>query len=690
MSEVNKISQLGLKFETFFSYFWHYRAEAQPLINRIEQGLNKGDILEISFIKDIMLASKGDTILVCPRRWFIVVNLRYERLVQIFRELNDKASRIKSITFKVQVIKDNPERKYVLCKLLEARIDYEIEREDSIEKFYPQEDIEFDSVIFTRTLRKLEIYRLRGSGTLTILPETYNFTEKIESRELVRVFKDEKVMVREVKDENTLLGRVVKKLNEYIEGLRRKELGGELEVWCREGDRVLKIRLFPWFSGNVSYDISIYEDPLPSEEDLLELSKFYVIKIPKFYMNNTIRRTVFENLNEVKRVLYVLDVYYNGKKFEVVVKGLSEIPKPLRASVVRRRFAISKYAKLHLPRKFEGSDYFLFKYFESDKSLKDFVEEVKQIINVRNFKPKDVSFMETFLEIFFEKTPKRKLKLIEPYIKILNEVKDYAEKSALYVIFHGQKDEWGRRHLPNYKAFRITPVTQDIYRITVDNQPPVPTTAIVLKGGEFEKRYRDAFNIDNLLTYQCARIEEKVEMIKLDCYELRKRLEQMGINVAEIPFKELVNKIEELARSEEYPQNLVLVFYKYCLDAKKDDWTTDWVHEVAMVREILAGLVKSGRDRDFTLERLEKVLRAMRVAVLWSMKTRGYSKQLGVIFTGNPESILRKILEFVRRLEGRVLALKLELGNEEEAKRVEEFKDVLSDRVKALMEELIG
>ena len=143
-----------------------------------------------------------------------------------------------------------------------------------------------------------------------------------------------------------------------------------------------------------------------------------------------------------------------------------------------------------------------------------------------------------------------------------------------------------------------------------------------------------------------------------------------------------------MAKNEEYPQNLVLVFYKYCLDAKKDEWTTDWLNEIAMVREILAGLVKSGKDRDFTLERLERVLRAMRVAVLWTMKCRGYSKQLGVIFSGDPATILRKILEFVRRLEGRVLALKLELGEEEEARKVEEFREVLGGRVKALMEEI--
>ena len=93
-------------------------------VNRADHGFKEGEVVDINIIKDIIQGSKGDTILVVPRRWFIITNLPFEKLVTAVRKANlDPFS--STMNFKVEVIRDNPERKYVLCKLIEAKIVFE-------------------------------------------------------------------------------------------------------------------------------------------------------------------------------------------------------------------------------------------------------------------------------------------------------------------------------------------------------------------------------------------------------------------------------------------------------------------------------------------------------------------------------------------------------------------------------------
>jgi len=167
-------------------------------------------------------------------------------------------------------------------------------------------------------------------------------------------------------------------------------------------------------------------------------------------------------------------------------------------------------------------------------------------------------------------------------------------------------------------------------------------------------------------------------------------LRENNIDPKKISFKDLLQVLKELSLMEEYPRNVILAFIRYATsDTIGNGWTADWKVEVRSALEIVAGLVRSGRPEDYTEKRLSRLLRVLRVATLYIMKERGYSPMLGVVFSGSPEDILMKILEFIRRLKGRRLALMMKLRKEKKEVTEEVIKSTplltLSERVKVLL-----
>jgi len=640
-------------------------------INRADHGFKEGEVVDINIIKDIIQGSKGDTILVVPRRWFIITNLPFEKLVTAVRKANlDPFS--STMSFKVEVIRDNPERKYVLCKLVEAKIVFENKgfRKERL-PLESVETIQVDGVEITRDREKIVTFAERSKITITITPEDVDIKREVISS----VKSDERIEENtnyEIVNNTTQLAKIFTKIREVEEN--REEYSGYITI-LRVSDNCI-----------ISYlsDLRVYKIEMPPEDVFKEISKYYVVTIPRLYLVDTTRKSLYNDLTEIRRALYVVDVYYNGEKKTIKLKGLHDIPPALSLTVRRRRHGISQYARKRAGLPYGAvypidllATYTMSKQFEEFSKL---CLQLYALVKRKSLQVREVTPLEMMEDIFFIRTPKRKLANIDPYMKIYNEVKSYAEKATLYMIFHGHKKPYGGKELPLYKAFRISGS-----RITVDNSPPVPTTSIVLKGGEFEKRYREVYNLDNIILFHYARREEKLAIIEKEVEELRSIVYRLKGNPRDLKFSELKELLKEIALSEEYPKNILLAFIRYAINENaKEEWTKDWEVEVESALDLIAGLVRTGRSEDYTEERLSRLLRVLRVAMLYTMKERGYSPMLGVIFTGSPEDIMEKILEFVKRLEGRILALRLAL-REEEKKEVAPILEI-SGRIEALKE----
>ena len=650
----------------------------QQWISKADQGFQEGEEVDITIIKDIIQGSKGDCILVVPRRWFIVTNLSFERLLTAVRPHLPKMHSTYTFHFKVRVIKDVPERKYTLCKLIEGKIEGQYTDNDTKTEILERlDDVEIDGVKFTKTKVLKKTFQITKRMTITIADDIKTSTDVISRKEVDS--KKQETLEYKIVNKNTRLASLISRMDLLCKN--RDNYSGHLDFYMLYDNYL--VMGYAYYTPT----LSIHKIALPSEDILKELSKYYVITIPKCYIEDTIRQSIYTDLSTIRRTLYEVDVYYDGEKKTITLKGLSEIPTPLRLGIRRRRYGITQYARKTLP---YGKIWSL----EKDKTrltnaFSEFTNEalhLYDIIKDRLLTTDKVSPREVFEDIFFIRSPKRKLKHLDTYLQIYNEVKDYAEKATLYLVFYGQTNEF-RRFLPNYKAFRF----QD-GRITVDNAPPVPVSAITLKGGEFEKRYREVYNLDNIILYHYATTEEKLAIIQEEIKEIRKMLNENGIDPKKIAFKDLLQVLKELSLMEEYPKNIILSFIRYATsDMISDGWTADWKVEVRSALEIIAGLVRSGRPEDYTEKRLSRLLRVLRVATLYIMKERGYSPMLGVVFSGSPEDILMKILEFIRRLKGRQLALMMKLREEEKKETIEKLVEkrppllTLSERVKALM-----
>jgi hypothetical protein len=129
--------------------------------------------------------------------------------------------------------------------------------------------------------------------------------------------------------------------------------------------------------------------------------------------------------------------------------------------------------------------------------------------------------------------------------------------------------------------------------------------------------------------------------------------------------------------------NIVMLTYKYLTEHKFKNIIGE--DKSRKVKDLLIGLSKTGNIDD--IMKNSEIFDVIRIIVKYEMKKRGYSLKKGVMFLGSPDEVKRKILEVVKGLRERVLALYEELSEDvklEVLKEVKVFSDL--ERVKAVLE----
>ncbi|RLI80906.1 hypothetical protein DRP04_07275 [Archaeoglobales archaeon] len=582
-------------------------------------------------VKYLRPASKGDTIFGVWGQWLIAVNLPWGIANEYLANSNVE------YTVYAEKIKENPERKYTLVRVNRVERTYERTREEV--KHKEPEIYEFHGIrVKTGATTVTEI---KEKVTEVWTPESGEFREIKVQRSGEWSYTDERTTY-EILEENEITKLIRKSkefyLNDVLNGFGLSEYYGTK---------------FKKFDGI-------------DEQILLDLSRYYVIVYP--FLTCRFNHVYY----------HIIYVYYNGRKLEIPLNTFdSELPPPLDFRISLRRLALTKHYKSLLP--YGG-------YFGNPEKFVEFARKAylavqgtrtinEPIFDVFRTKPakikvKELTQTERFLEIFFLRTPKRKFEAVEQHLRLYEKVREMLrDEPVLYIAF---PNKYGSRS-SNYACFRIQGDS-----ITVTGVAQVPVTAITIKG-KFEEAYKIVHGLKKLLRYQFASKEKKVQMIREDVEALRREIEEKFGNVAELhPERDIMKYLFD--RAENYDgDNLVLILYK----AKKLERAPE---NVTLLK--LAGLIKSGKDYDYTVDRLKDVLESLRIAVKYEIKSKGYSPKLGVVFSGTAYNIAKAIFETVKKVkEARLKALLAEILTGESLKEIK--VEVSLERMDALMKELL-
>jgi len=649
-----------------------------PPSGRAPVQLSANARVELTCFKDALMASKGDTILVVPGWFIILVNVPWQRFLDAFKALDAKAQRVIAVKLVVGVFKVNEQRRYALARLVDGTITAEFIRSETREEVIERgRKVVIDGVEFTITRVARHHYQVSGRATLRFHNNSWAIYEEVEEKTRSSTDVAEGVEWRIV-DPNTRLSSVLSRYSERA-GDPTKRFHGRTTIFTEQGIATVSV-------GRVDGSIvaKVSDVGLPTEEKLLECSRFYSIIVPRLILA--------EDVDGRESYYAEFDVYYDGRKRTLVFN--TEPIYTLWFRALRRR-SISTYAKRILPRGYEsardiikkvgGSSLFYLDIIYDPASEKvtkvlaefnRFIDEIHSRIQNLHSKPRDIDGVEGFFEAIYARIPRRKLRVVREWLDLYNKVKGLAPRTTLYVVFYGQ-DIYGRK-LPNFVGFRIGGDGD----ISVLSRRVVPISGISLRGGEFERLYRDVMNLDNLIFYQLSSGQEKLVILRDWIEDVRGRLRELGVEPATAPFKEVYVKVKDLALGEELTDNGVYLAFQFLgkLGGKAEPAVIKRVEELT---KVLVGLVKTGRyPEDYEKFAEAGFLEPMRWVVKYAIKSRGYSIRKGVLILGDPAEVRRKTREVIQRIRGRLLAL----AEAVEAGLPEEYKPVVraSERLEAV------
>lgn len=588
--------------------------EPQRLILIFEDGSEEQ--LEIEYTK---MASKGDTIFGTRLGWFIATNLLYETYLTLSSHefLSLHATKVYAFPLKY-----NPQRNFCLVKVLKVEIEKTVVQDE--EKLVRGFEIPYRDFI----IRHGEV-----EGTKYLVRKLVQF----------------------------IGGTVTEKDLEKSFWTHTFERGTEA-IWANEGREVrYDIRIFDpvlgiWFEQYGPDRLKIFKG-VP-KKDMLRISKAFVIAYPMIEYKYAPADRQFD-----VRQYALYKVFYDGKEYEIPFFG--NRPHALTFRITTRRFALSKHYRNAFGVNLVNAH--PWEFVQALHYLKDFDYE--------GIKAKDLSPYERFVEMFFVRTPERKLEHVKNFIKAADMVKKLVPDSdvTLYVTFVLSKKARIAQKEKSYSGFRYKP-GEGLQ--VLQSAPPTKVTAIAIKG-DFEKDYIKFSGLGKLMEYQFGPTEKKLEILKKDIEELREMVKaKAGKDLLEMhPEKEIIPIFGEIIASTDKTSNIAVLILKQ---------TSRKVKVPSEVLLKLAGLIKTGRPEDFTKERLADILRYARIAVKYEIKRRGYSSKTGVIFAGSPEEIVRKVLEVVKGMPERLAKLMTDIETvEREAKEI--YVPVkVSSRIEAL------
>jgi len=588
--------------------------EPQRLILIFEDGSEEQ--LEIEYTK---MASKGDTIFGTRLGWFIATNLLYETYLTLSSHefLSLHATKVYAFPLKY-----NPQRNFCLVKVLKVEIEKTVVQDE--EKLVRGFEIPYRDFI----IRHGEV-----EGTKYLVRKLVQF----------------------------IGGTVTEKDLEKSFWTHTFERGTEA-IWANEGREVrYDIRIFDpvlgiWFEQYGPDRLKIFKG-VP-KKDMLRISKAFVIAYPMIEYKYAPADRQFD-----VRHYALYKVFYDGKEYEIPFFG--NRPHALTFRITTRRFALSKHYRNAFGVNLVNAH--PWEFVQALHYLKDFDYE--------GIKVKDLSPYERFVEMFFVRTPERKLEHIKNFMRAADIVKKLVPDSdvALYVTFVLSKKARIAQKEKSYSGFRYKP-GEGLQ--VLQSAPPTKVTAIAIKG-DFEKDYIKFSGLGKLMEYQFGPTEKKLEILKKDIEELRETVKaKAGKDLLEMhPEKEIIPIFGEIIASTDKTSNIAVLILKQ---------TSRKVKVPSEVLLKLAGLIKTGRPEDFTKERLADILRYARIAVKYEIKRRGYSSKTGVIFAGSPEEIVRKVLEVVKGMPERLAKLMTDIETvEREAKEI--YVPVkVSSRIEAL------
>jgi hypothetical protein len=569
-------------------------------------------------IQYIKMASKGDTIFGTRLGWFIATNLLYETYLTLSSHelLSLYAARVYAFPLKY-----NLQRNFCLVKVLKVEVEKTVVEDE--EKLVRGFEIPYKDFI----IRRGEV-----EGTKYLV------------RKLVQLIGD----------------TVTEKDLEKSFWTHTFERGTEA-IWSNDKEVRYDIRIFDpilglWFEQYGPERLRLFKG-IP-KKDMLRISKAFVIAYPMIEYKYAPADRQFD-----ARHYALYKIFYDGSEYEIPFFG--NRPNALTFRITARRFALSKHYRNAFGVNIVNA--YPWEFVQALHYLKDFDYESIEV--------KDLSPYERFIEMFFVRTPARKLEHVKNFMKAADTVKKLVPDSdvTLYVTFVLSKKARIAQKEKSYSGFRYKP-GEGLQ--VLQSAPPTKVTAIAIKG-DFEKDYIKFSGLGKLMEYQFGPTEKKLEILRKDIEELREMVKaKAGKDLLEMhPEKEIIPIFGEIIASTDKTNNIAVLILKQ---------TNRKVKVPSEVLLKLAGLIKTGRPEDFTKDRLADILKYARIAVKYEIKRHGYSSKTGVIFAGSPEEIVRKVLEVIRGMPERLAKLVTDIETIEREVKEIHVPIKASSRIEAL------
>jgi len=461
------------------------RDEYEKWVERVSKGFSPGEVVELDrrHVRAVMMASKGNVAVATPRHLFILVDLPWQPLGNLMDVAELRYRAVPSgARVVLEVLRSYPDRKFTLARTRVFRLEYRYVRgyEDFVvERENDRVEVEGAELLVTQGVRR----RFQESGELVIAWGPGGFRMSAEARERRKLEeRREQRIVWRVTDPSRPLGSFLKKYRGLID----------------ERPSYVNARLLLFAPGIMVYaraapggiEVAARDIELPSEDELLEVSRFYTVFLPLY---------LYADLSTPpSRGVAILEMFRGGARHRVVLSDPDRAVR-LMFRCLRNRYSTSSYARKILPRGvpriFDDDPLFLAQHFIDGvaERVVAWTRMVREEIlpRVRNLRSKPVKLkpLEAFLEAFYERAPRRKVEnAVRPWLELFEKVKDLAPRATLYIVFYG-KEVYGRRYRPNFVGLRV----EKDGSVTVLGSRYVPVSGIVMKGGEFERLYREAY-----------------------------------------------------------------------------------------------------------------------------------------------------------------------------------------------------
>ena len=549
-----------------------------------------------------------------------------------------------------------PERHFMLARANRLILKYQETREEMEHKVISDKIRIAPNILFSET-EKLT-YRRTYNIVFDVLANQK--TEELLSEELVRTEKSTYLEFVEVEIDNSLDDvSLLKKYSKYdINEILRHMLFSKYIIhknihqyktyYTAKGKTYEKIaRYYEHYKYDPIHQIHRLDREL-TIDDILELSKAYVIVLQHIAIP----------IRDLNQRLHIHKVAYNGQIFYIYADQYIFSDETILAR--RRSLALSEYYKKLFPKEI---------YVDKSNLIFDVLEKLRKT----RLKYNTLSPLEQLYEMFYERRPReKKRKYFEGYFELFNKVFEINRGKARLII-----------SFPNahrFRVFKIQKTKKGYIKVrAMRGASRIPSQLWIR--GKFLHEYIRSNNLQDYIHFIFKSRKEKLEILRKYFRQLYTYLSINPVNLSDLDWKTFEGMMDDMLPSIPF----LSAIHEYFVAIKKETLYPRYAKKDEIIKAYDRFLFAIKNNKPEKLLEPE-ILKWIRNAIKYYLIMKHNVKpKAGLVLSGDPYEILRKIFEKVKNIRDKEFALlvannmiELEICNELREKDKETDKEIQS------------